>query len=33
MIYRVETEYGCRDYNTLEQAKRNSKEGDYIQLY
>lgn len=32
MIYRVETRYGCRDYDTLEQAKRNSKEGDYIKL-
>ena len=32
MIYRVETRYGCRDYHTLEQAKRNSKEGDYIKL-
>lgn len=32
MIYRVETKYGIRDYATLEQAKRNSKEEDYINL-
>lgn len=32
MIYRVETKYGIRDYDTLSEAKKNSKNGDYIKL-
>lgn len=32
MIYRVETKYGTYDCDTLQQAKRQSKEGDHIQL-
>lgn len=32
MIFRVETKYGCHDCDTLQQAKRNSKESDHIQL-
>lgn len=31
-IFRVETRYGTRDYNTLKEAKKHSDASDHIQL-
>ena len=31
-IFRVENQYDCCDYDTLNETKRNSENGDYIKF-